>query len=112
MDGLVILSIFDFDGNYELSAEVSPNFQYEGLRLRSVASEELWDNDIWLLTYLMPAAKCACEMREGYELAAKELTEEWNIPEEDFCAVNELFDLAKAYGMVVEESKGYDFSMN
>lgn len=112
MDGLVILSIFDLDGNYELSAEVDVNFQYEALRLRSIATEEIWDNDVWLLAHLMPAARDACEMREGYESAVKELMDDWGIPEADFCALNELFETAKVYGMIVEDYKRFDFSSN
>lgn len=112
MDSYVIITIFDESGKYELSAEVAPNYTFDNIKLRSVEQEELWDNDVWLLAHLMPAARDACEMREGYERAALELTSEWKIPEEDFCTVHELFQTAKLYGLIPTPPANYEFGQN
>jgi hypothetical protein len=57
----------------------------------------VYDNDVWLVEQLRPALLKACESG-----VSDDIIKEYNIPEEDFCEVSELFDLAAGYGLYRE----------
>lgn len=110
MEGYVHITLSDIDGKYELSAEVGPRFEFGFLQLYSREQDVVWDNDVFILKHLVPNIKGACANAGGS--AAKAIMEEWNIPAEDLCVLNELFELAISYGVIKEQLSLFEFSAN
>lgn len=114
-ENFVYITVASLDGHYELTATITPEFDYENLvltvKLPGVESIS-YDNDDWLMNELMPRAEIVCQGIGEYVEDEQFILGELGIPHEGICQLHYLFELAKDYGIIIEDSLFDDLSFS